>query len=497
VAPDKPGLARSSFGAAVVRMVTIDFASAAMSLLLVPYLIRRVGLAQYGIFAFLSVLTNQLSPLLLGVGQAVTVRAAEARGRGDVDALARWWHATAAAGATSSLLYGIATVGAWPLLAKAGFGLSASQLLEVSRATGLVALLMAVQPLTGALQGYLYGCERYRFVAAIRAVQSLVRPLLVMLLVAFSETLHAALLGLLATDTVCAVGSWAAASRGQVRPGSLKVLAWDTARLVRAGLPFALLGVGIGLLVDAERLAVAFQRSAEELAYYSIGANGVMRLSLLPGVLAGLLIPRIATLSSGGRRREAAETGNQATRLGLAAVFALAMPVVAVLPEVLDLWLGPQVAPAVRRIVPVLLTGLAFSVVANASNAALKALGRTGVLNIILWLELPLYAALVVGVVRWFGYEGAAVCLLARLAGESVLYVVLAERSLPGLNRGLRRVLGATMVFALFSILMSELSPLGLRLGLTPVALAAVAWMLVTLEDVRRLHDAVRGAVAR
>jgi O-antigen/teichoic acid export membrane protein len=368
---------------------------------------------------------------------------------------------------------------------------------DVTRLSGLVAILMFLQPLLGALQGYLLGCERYRFIAGLRAVQSLLRPVLVLVLVAGSGTLASAIVALVVADVGCVLASWARSRRGAGPPIGLAATAREAVQLIRAGVPFATIGVGVGLLVDAERLAVAFLRSARELAYYSIAANGILRLSLLPGVMAGLLIPRVTKLVAAGQRSEAAVFGNRATRLGLGSVLLLAIPLASVLPELLTLWLGRDVALAVHRVALVLLVGLACSVASYSSHATLKALGCTGLLNAILWLELPLYGLLVVGVVERLGYVGAAFCLLFRLAVEAAVYVVLAERRLPGLNRGLGSVTLSVALFAGFCLLLDRLGGAGLGARITIGAALSVtsAALLVARDEVRNLAAAARAAL--
>lgn len=476
---------RASLGAAVLRLVTIDGAASVLSLVLIPYLIRRLGITEYAVFAFLSVLTNQLTPLHLGIGQAGTLLVAAARGRGAAGEVHALLEASLLCSLCAATLCASAALLAWPLVAGRGLGLSTAQLGAISSLAAPIALLMAVQPVLGALQGHLLGLERYHLIAGLRAAQTLARPLLVLALVAVSGTLAAAIVGLVATDLFCAVVAWASSggSAGTGAPGTLK----RSKMLVRTGVPFAALGIAFGLLNDAERLAVAFLRPSRELAYYSIAANGMLRLGLIPGVLAGLLVPRLAALNAAGRRDEATRVGCRATRLGVYAALAAMIPLVSVLPELLVLWLGAEIGAAVRGAALTLLVGLAASAWSYASHAALKSLGRTGVLNAIAWIELPIYSALVLLAVARYGYQAAATCLLVRMVFEAAIHGHLADRELPGVAESWRPATLAITGFALFCVSTSWLegSAVWVRLTAAACLLGAVSALLLRREDVR------------
>ena len=100
---------------------------AVISILVVPYLIRRLGTEPYGILGIVSVLAGQLGVLHFGVGTAATRLIADSLGRGGEGLLARLT-GVAVVGAAASLLVGTVFLLVAPAAWQGGFNVSAATL---------------------------------------------------------------------------------------------------------------------------------------------------------------------------------------------------------------------------------------------------------------------------------------------------------------------------------------------------------------------------------
>ena len=87
--PPGAGAARPRLGQAAFASVYADVVIAVLSILLVPYLIGRLGTEPYGILGVVSVLAGQLGVLHFGVGTAATRLVADSIARGGRELRAR------------------------------------------------------------------------------------------------------------------------------------------------------------------------------------------------------------------------------------------------------------------------------------------------------------------------------------------------------------------------------------------------------------------------
>jgi O-antigen/teichoic acid export membrane protein len=127
--------------------------------------------------------------------------------------------------------------------------------------------------------------------------------------------------------------------------------------------------------------------------------------------------------------------------------FAIRAGVVLVLPAVLvvavfahfllSAWLNAQFADAATPVLQLLLIGIFLNSAAHLPYALLQAHGRSDLTAKLHLLELPVFAALLVAGVHWFGIVGAALAWTLRVALDAALLYFTAWR----LQRPLRLML--------------------------------------------------------
>ena len=271
--------------------------------------------------------------------------------------------------------------------------------------------------------------------------------------------------------------------RGPVRDGGKGVA---TARsLLGLGVPFALAAVVAAALYDGEKIGISVFRSLEEFTYYAVPFNAAVRFTLFGVALSTFLVPRLTAVLVTERNGEGTRLAAQATRTAAAATTFVLAPVMAVVPELLELWLGPAFATQSALSTRLILLGVA--VVARDSGAASVVRARQKPMTL-LWLylaELPFFVALVAVLVPRFGIAGAGAAWLFRVVLDAAAQSALARRTL-GASASSPSVIAAPVLLGAFLLGIHSMPggpPLAPR-GAAGFAVGlSLALVLLTRED--------------
>ena len=322
--------------------VAVDIGLAVANIFATRFLVHRLGPEPYGILGVVTVLSGQLLLLQFGIGPALTRRLSEARGRGDAEEAARVRRAGFSLGLASAALLALTFVTFAPAAWERGFKATPAVMEQALQSISLAAAVVAAQPMIAALYGALLGDERFFVATACRFGHGIARLTLPVLIVLFGGGVRGVLLGQLVIDWTLVVMWRATFGRGPVRDGGKGVA---TARsLLGLGVPFALAAVVAAALYDGEKIGISVFRSLEEFTYYAVPFNAAVRFTLFGVALSTFLCPTAHGGARGGaQRRGAAPRGPGDADCAAATAFVLA-PVMAVVPELLGLWLGPAFA---------------------------------------------------------------------------------------------------------------------------------------------------------
>ncbi|HEY0150736.1 MAG TPA: lipopolysaccharide biosynthesis protein [Longimicrobium sp.] len=405
--------------------------SAIASIATTPYLVRELGVAAFGIMLATVVLAGQLGPLQLGVPSAAIRLLSDARGRGDAGAQAAYLYALAGLGLGAAALMSLGFLAIAPWAWGHGFGDGGGALLR--EALGAIPAATAVVATQGAVAVSLAGLvgeERFGLVSGIRAVHGVGRSVVAVVAVALGGGVAAALWAQAAADVLAAL--WAAAKLANgVRPRVTGGMVYRAARqLVMLGIPFALMDGLSALLVDGEKLVIGAVESAADFTYYTVTATAAVRLTVLATAFSFVLVPRLSSLAAAGKSEDAGGLATRVTRLTVAMMILMLGPLIALTPELLTLWVGPDFAERAGLSTRIVLVALFANVAVHPAHSALRALGRPMVLSALYAAELVLHVAVVYLAVRAWGLPGAALAWGLRAVLDAVAQRVLAVRAL-------------------------------------------------------------------
>ncbi|HEX8670506.1 MAG TPA: polysaccharide biosynthesis C-terminal domain-containing protein, partial [Longimicrobium sp.] len=331
------------------------------------------------------------------------------------------------AAALMSLGFVVVAPWVWGHSFDAGGGALLNQALTaIPAATAAVASQGAVAIALAALVGE----ERFGLASGIRAVQGVARSVVAVVVVALGGGVAAALWAQAAADLLAALWSAARLANG-VRPRVTLDMVYRAARqLVMLGIPFSIMDGLSALLVDGEKLVIGAMESAADFTYSTVTATAAVRLTVVATAFSVVLVPRLSSLAAAGKPGDAGGLANRVTRLTVVMMILLLAPLIALTPEILTLWVGPDFADRAGLSTRIVLVALFANIAVNPAHSALRALGRPMVLSALYAAELVLHVGVVYLAVRAWGLPGAAFAWGTRAVLDAVAQRVLARRAL-------------------------------------------------------------------
>jgi O-antigen/teichoic acid export membrane protein len=494
-------VARPRLGQAALASVYADGILAVLSIVLVPYLIGRLGTEPYGILGIVSVLAGQLGVLHFGVGTAATRLVAESTAGGGRDLVGRLV-GIAVVGAAASLLVGVVFHLVAPVVWRGGFNVSAATLPLALASVPAAAAVVALTPASAAVFGILTGREQFFFAAALRLYQGAGRLLAAVAVVALGHGVAAVFWVQAAVDLSAVVMGTARGVRGTrprrgAAPGPARGDGGDAlgprgavAPVLAIGIPFALVSLLSGLLTDAEKLAIGLARSLEDFTFYTVPFNAIIKFTVISGAVVRVLMPRLAALGARGEGADARVLTERVDRILVTAMIGLLAPVIGLAPELLRLWVGEAFELNSTSATRVLLVGIGVNMAAFPAHAAVLARGRPTHLTALYAAEVVLHLVVVYVLVTRMGLVGAAAAWTARVALDTLAQRVLAGRALDAPLRDGAEVWGALLLLAAFAAVAAALPPWA-RAGAGLALAGGAAWRLARGRDAALLMDSL------
>jgi O-antigen/teichoic acid export membrane protein len=480
--------------ASSAALVTLaDVIQAAVTVVTVRVLVHDLGAARFGVLSLVGILATQLLLLQLGVGPALTRRMAEATGHGRVDDRIRLERTALALSVIASLVCGLGffvlAPHAWSL-----FSLPTPLRAELRSCMPAASLLVAAQPLVVTLYAALAGRQRFGRLAAIKTVHSTARALLPVVAIVLGGGLQEAFVAQAAVDW-SVIAAWVASiGLSGVGPAPTRAVAAD---LLQLGVPLTMAGVISGLLGDGEKLGLSMARPVDDLSHYTVPFAALSRLTLLAGGLATVLVPRLAAAAAESRR-EAARIANGASRALVLLGSMIGAPLIALMPELLALWLSPEFSLRASLAARVLVVGFVINSSAYVWTAVLRSCERPRVLVVLYALELPVYLGLVYALVRIHGVSGAALAWTVRVSVDAAAQYLLARRALANEVGGSALLVSCGTILSGFAALcVGSSASVWLRLAAGLLLAAGAAVALLSFEGGSEARALLRRFVQR
>lgn len=400
-----------------------------LALLAVPLIGRQAGYERLGFLTIVWAAIGYLGFLDFGLSRVFARRVAVAADAGQLPgeiAFLRWTARRLLLVCTAVALFvAVAVPPSW----LAGPGASPAWLGEVRSAWMLLAASIPPLVLSNLWRGAIEGRGAFGVANALRVVMGAWTFGAPLLLVLVSPTLPALVGGIVLGRWVSlllhqgwcrrhlpwdgAAGTPDTALRRQALRRTLAEGGWVTVSMV----------VG-PVMVVFDRFILGAVAALASVTVYAIPQEIVLRLVMIPGLLAGVLFPRLAVLSRTDSAA-GAQLIDRATRITIVAQLPACLLLAWLAQPLLQLWLGAPIAAPAAPILRWLLVGCIVNTAAQVPFAHLQASGRSHLTARIHLLELLPYCALLYWAVSRHGALGAAWVWSARCAVDAVLMLAV------------------------------------------------------------------------
>lgn len=377
-----------------------------LSFLATPYIVRRLTLDVYGIYALSGVVANYLGLFEFGMGAGVTKYISENLAKGDAENLANtFWGGVACA-----------TVGG--CFAILGMELCAgwiSTMLNVPHpvqaiaipAFRITALSLCCSILGAITAGTLRAMGQFVQLNLIVTVMGIIQTGLMIALLWCGSSLIGVMWGNLACQAAISTLQfwrcftvWPFLRQPRCSLASLKPL-------LRYGGVLTAGGIVAPILTHFEKFFLVRLTSIGLLGFYTVPFSLTEKLSVIPTIFGSVLFPSFSFYSVDGPR-QATALRLLATRYVCVSVGFFAVFFVWLGGPFLDAWMGPQFAQKAALTLAILAVGGLLNSAARPAVTALQGMGRPQVPVLFNLAETVFYLPLAYILVRAFGINGAA-----------------------------------------------------------------------------------------
>lgn len=421
---DAPGLHLP--GRLLAKNTILNLVGQGMPLLVVlfavPFLIEHLGADRAGILSLGIVIVNSSTIFDLGLGRALRKLVAEALGRGERERIAEiTWTAVLAQlvfGGLGGLGFALAT----PSIVGGFLEIAPELQAEARGSFYLIGAAIPLMIITDSLVGLMEASQRFDLVNAIKVpfiFSILLLPVGGVLLGFGLPGITALQLGsvgvfvlvqfVFARHVFPEIGRWPRPTRAMLR------------RLLGFG-GWVMVSNAVGpVLMYLDRLAIGALLSMAALTAYTAPFELVTHLTVIPMSMASTLFPAFSTLSGRGELGRLREYSARAVKILLATQGPMVLAVIVLSHEILQRWLGPEMARQSTLTLQILAVGVLANSLAHVPLAAVQAQGRPDLSALFHVIELPVHAVLAWLFVSLWGIPGAALAWTVRVTLDAAL----------------------------------------------------------------------------
>lgn len=477
-----------------------------VGLVTIPYVVRGLGSAGFGILAIAWVLLGYLGLFDLGLGRATTKFVAECLGRGEMARLPNLVWTSLGYQLIFSVPGAVLVAALIPFLV-GELRVPPALVAETRLSFYILAASLPVILTTTALRSVLESAQRFDLVNYVKVPANISVFLLPVIAIAVGLHLPGIIL-LLVLGRLCATLAYLAFCL-KTFPILAHNFTFDP-KLLRPLMTYGgwvtVSSVVSAILVYGDRLVIGALVSMDAVGYYTAPSEIIGRLSIFPASLVMTLFPAFSSLDAWGNKEGLEKLYARSLKfllLGLGPVLVL---IAVFAGETLRLWLGSDFASKSTLVLQVLAAGVLLNSLALVPYTLIQGLGRPDLTAKFHLLELPLYAGTLWILVAHLGIPGAALAWTLRMAVDAALVFGAAWRlrlaSLRTLaETGLLKSILAVLAFGVVSslALWTDVT-LAIQMSLVAILLplfAAAVWIFVLdLRDKTFLDGAAVKVIA-
>lgn len=394
----------------------------------IPYIFAHLGVERTGVLTIIWALIGYFSIFDFGLGRAITQRIASLGSQQSV----REKKTIATTGAGLTFLIGMAgALIGFGVIEVGGIGwLNSAPYLgdEIKSAFILACLAVPATTTTAGLRGIIEGEQRFKAINLLRfvlGVSNFLSP--VASIYAFGPRLDYMVALLVLTRYAVLLAHYLAARHTFGNPLEI-ISSKESKKLLHFGGWMTLSNIISPLMVVADRFLIASALGASVVAYYTIPADLMIRLLILPAAITSTLFPVFSMQLS----RENWVYGLSLYRKSIAIIFVIMGIITTTIffgaNFALEVWLGGDFARNSSAVVSYLAVGILFNSMAQVPMAYIQGSGDARSTALIHAIEFVLYVPVLILLMQLHGIRGAALAWTLRSLADLALLHFTAMR---------------------------------------------------------------------
>jgi O-antigen/teichoic acid export membrane protein len=231
------------------------------------------------------------------------------------------------------------------------------------------------------------------------------------------------------------------------------------------------------IFITMDRFLIGAMVSVAAVAYYATPYEAATKLCIIPTALASVLFPAFS-VSSRTDTETAQLLFTRAVKVIYLALLPLSLIIIFFANDILEVWLGSEFAEESTLVLQLFGLGVFYNSLAHVPFAFIQGHGRPDITAKIHLLEFPLYIAMVLLAIKYYGIKGAAFVWAIRMILDAVLLFTFAGRIFTGARFNNMR----SKVIATVTAIMLPLAfiPANLDLKVILAAIFLVLYLLIT-----------------
>lgn len=226
-----------------------------------------------------------------------------------------------------------------------------------------------------------------------------------------------------------------------------------------------------------DRFLIGSMISINSVAYYATPCELVTRLMILPSALVGVLFPAFCATYSNERQRTIM-LFNKGLKYTLILVFPFIFVIVTLAFEVLDIWLGSELAINSTRVLQWLTIGALINSLSYIPFALVQAAGRLDFTGKLYLIEMPFYVLIIYLLVSIMGIEGAAIAWVIRVSVDTLILIIKSQKLLSS-NSSFKILIIPILILIVF-LLISAVLPFAIGLKIAYVFMGLLTYLIIS-----------------
>jgi O-antigen/teichoic acid export membrane protein len=394
----------------------------------IPYIYKHIGIERIGVLTIIWALIGYFSIFDFGLGRAITQRIASLTSH-QTD---RQKETIATTGVFLTLLIG--TVGglvgfvAIELVGVSWINSTPDLEHEIRTSFLLACLAIPATTATAGLRGILEGEQRFKVINLLKLILGLSNFLGPMASIALFGPRLDYTVGSLVVARYAILFAHHLSAKHVIGNTADDVSREESRQLFQFGGWMTLSNIIGPLMVVADRFLIANGLGAAVVAYYTIPAEFMIRLLVLPAAITTTLFPVFSKNLSEMNFTNALALYKKSMKIIFLMMGTVTASIFIGAGFGIDLWLGPEFAEKSSAVVSVLAVGILFNSMAQIPHAYIQASGDARSTALIHLLEAALYIPALILLMQLHGIIGAAVAWTLRALLDLVLMHVRAMR---------------------------------------------------------------------